>query len=103
MTDTATRGEWVRIHWLVLEAGDRAPNLPDDTRAVPLEARAKGFLLDGTARIGDRVCIRTLIGRDLEGRMEAINPEFGHDFGRAVPELLAVGPELRRILQESPR
>lgn len=103
MTYKAKRGEWVRIHWHVLPAGERAPNLPDDTRAVPLEARIKGFLLADEARIGDRVRVRTLIGREHEGTLEAINPAFGHDFGRAVPELMAVGGELRRILKESPR
>lgn len=99
--ETARHGDWVRIHWTVLEAGHRAPNLPEDTQAVPLEARIKGFLIDEQATIGAQVRVRSLIGREHNGRLEAINPAFGHGFGRAIPELLAVGPELRAILEEA--
>lgn len=41
----AKRDDWVRIHNIVLEAGDRAPNIPEDTQNVPLEFWTKGFCL----------------------------------------------------------
>lgn len=98
--DAARKGDWVQIHRIVLEAGARAPQVPEDTQKVPLEARIKGFLANETAQIGEEVAIRTLAGRQVEGRLVAINPVYGHDFGEPIPELLAIGPELRRMLEE---
>ncbi len=40
----ARKGDWVRIHNIVLEVGgERAPNIPEDTQNVPLEVWDKGF------------------------------------------------------------
>jgi hypothetical protein len=46
------------------------------------------------------VHITTLIGRPMIGRLIAVNPEYGHSFARAVPELLTIGAELRDLLAE---
>ena len=51
----ANRGDWVRIHKIILNADERASNLPDDTQNVPLEMWDKGFLLNNQAKIGDMV------------------------------------------------
>lgn len=95
-------GDWVLLHSVVLPAGSRAPGVPPETQAVPLEMRVKGFLegQPGTrARPGDEVTARTLTGRLVRGTLLAAFPPIPHDFGSPVPELLAVGPELRRRLR----
>jgi hypothetical protein len=95
----AAKGDWVQIHSVALPAGRRAPNIPPETQAVPLEMRVKGFLAgEGGAALGDEVAITTVIGRVLRGRLVAVNPVHGHDFGAPVPELLTVGMELRARL-----
>ncbi len=91
-------GTWVRIHRVVLAPGERAPQVPEDTRAVPLEMRVKGFLLHA-ARAGEEVAVRTLAGREVRGTLAEAWPAYPHGFGRPVPELLTVGEELRSILR----
>lgn len=93
----AKRGDWVQIHKVVLQPGERSPDVPPDTAGVPLEMRVKGFLLHD-ANIGDTVRIRTVIGRVWEGKLLKVNPRYEHDFGEVVPELLAIGQELRSML-----
>lgn len=96
----AKKGDWVRIHSIVLEVGERAKNLPKDTQNVPLEMWDKGFLLDEEASIGDRVKVETYIGREVEGELLEIEPYYEHDFGKAVPELLYIGRQAREMLRE---
>lgn len=94
----AKRGDWVRIHNTVLEVGQRATNIPEDTQNVPLEMWVKGFLLDESANIGDNVKVETYIGRTVEGRLLEVNPYYKHDFGKCVPELLYIGRQARELL-----
>ncbi|HHV38014.1 MAG TPA: 2-amino-4-ketopentanoate thiolase [Tepidimicrobium sp.] len=96
----AKKGDWVRIHNIVLEAGQRAPNIPEDTQNVPLELWDKGFLLDESARIGDKVEIETYIGRKMEGTLIEVNPYYEHDFGKCVPELFYIGRQVRNLLEK---
>lgn len=96
----AKLGDWVRIHNIILEAGQRAQNVPEDTQKVPLEMWVKGFLLDESANIGDRVKVETYIGRVVEGTLVEVNPYYKHNFGKAVPELLYVGRQARKLLLE---
>ncbi|NLY85579.1 MAG: 2-amino-4-ketopentanoate thiolase [Tissierellia bacterium] len=96
----AKRGDWVRIHNIVLEAGQRASNIPEDTQSVPLEMWVKGFLLDEAANIGDKVKVETYIGRIVEGTLIEVNPYYKHDYGKAVPEVLYIGRQAREILGE---
>lgn len=96
----AKHGEWVRIHNIVLEVGQRASNIPEDTQNVPLEMWDKGFLIDEEARIGDKVKVETYIGRTVEGTLIEINPYWEHDFGKAVPELLYIGRQARELLSK---
>jgi len=95
-------GAWVMIHRVVLPAGRRAPGLPAETQAVPLEMRVKGILTGSPARLGDEVTVRTPAGRTVEGTLIAETPPFTHDFGGPVPELAHVGPDLRRRLRVAP-
>lgn len=96
----AKRGDWVRIHSIVLDVGERAPNIPEDTQKVPLEVWVKGFLLDDSAKIGDLVEVETYIGRKVKGNLVEINPHWEHDYGKAVPEILYIGRQARELLSE---
>jgi len=96
----AKKGDWVRIHSIVLKAGERAENLPEDTKKVPLEMWDKGFLLNEEAKVGDEVEVETYIGRKVKGNLVEINPYYKHDFGKAVPELLYIGRQARALIRE---
>lgn len=98
--ERAHKGDWVQIHRIILPAGQRAPAVPAETQAVPLEMRVKGFL-DHDAALGEEVTVTTVIGRTLKGRLEAVNPPYTHSFGPIPPELVRVGMELRQRLEEA--
>ncbi|OYT14432.1 MAG: 2-amino-4-ketopentanoate thiolase [Bacteroidetes bacterium 4572_77] len=95
----AKKGDWIRIHNIVLKPEERAPKVPDDTKCVSLEMWDKGFLVDDEAKIGDFVEIETYIGRKIEGELIEINPYYDHDYGKCVTELLYIGRQLRTILE----
>jgi len=97
--EAIAEGTWVEIRRIVLPAGERAPQVPADTRAVPLEMRVKGFLL-APAALGDEVEIATRAGRRLRGTLTQINPAYTHSFGAPVPELSTIGDEVRAMLRE---
>jgi hypothetical protein len=99
MTETIDKGTWVEIHRIVLPAGERAPQVPDDTRQVPLEMRVKGFLV-APAAPGDEAEIVTQTGRKLRGTITAINPAYTHGFGAPLPELADSGREVRAWLRK---
>lgn len=96
----AKAGDWVRIHKIVLEVGQRATNIPNDTQNVPLEMWDKGFLITDIASIGDEVEIETYIGRKVSGNLIEINPYYKHDFGKSVPETLYIGRQARVLLSK---
>lgn len=96
----AKKGDWVRIYKVILEVGQRASNIPEETQNVPLEMWDKGFLLNEGANIGDLVEVETYIGRKVEGNLIEINPFWDHDYGKAVPEILYIGRQAREILEE---
>lgn len=91
------KGEWVLIHRNVLEVSDRAPQVPDDTKKVPLEMWVKGYLQED-ANIGDEVNVLTRTKRKEHGTLLEVNPTYKHDFGNFVPELLYVSEQVREIL-----
>jgi hypothetical protein len=99
MTERALKNTWVEIGGVVLQKDERAPNLPDDTKQVPLEMRVKGFLLL-EAEKGGEADIVTLSGRTVRGTLTGINPEYAHMFGRPIPELSPIAGEIRTILRE---
>jgi len=100
---TSLAGNWVQIHNIVLAPEERPNTLPAETRAVPLEMRVKGWQVTDSAEIGDQVSIRTVLGREQTGKLIAVNPEYGHDFGRVIPELLAAGDELVAMMRDIPK
>ena len=99
MPERAEPGTWVEIHRVVLSPEERAPRLPEDTRRVPLEMRAKGFLI-GEATVGDEVEIETASGRRLRGTLARLEPPYRHGVGPPIRELGGVGSELRALLEE---
>ena len=97
--ERAVKNTWVEISGVVLQKDGRAPNLPDDTKQVPLEMRVKGFLLHD-AEIGAEAEIITPSGRTVRGMLTGINPAYTHMFGSPIPELSPIAREIRAILRE---
>ncbi len=97
MNDKAEIGDWVEIGDTVLEPGQRAPQVPDDTRRVPLQYRVRGFATE-PGECGAPISIRTRAGRELRGTLLAVRPAYEHGFGVPADELLGIGEELRSIL-----
>lgn len=91
------KGQFVQIHQIILTPSQRAPQVPEDTRNVPLELWVKGYLLND-GKIGDTVEIKTVTGRILEGTLTEVNPRYIHDFGDYIPELDQVTCQLKDIL-----
>lgn len=59
--------------------------------------RVKGFL-EKDARIGDEVPITTAAGRDVTGKLVAVNPAYTHGFGEPIEELMTIGRQVRGII-----
>lgn len=97
----AIKGDWVRIHKILLTPGERASQLPDDTKRVPLEMWEKGFLLNDQANVGNEVEIETIIGRKVTGTLLEKNPQYKHSWGSCIPEILHIGRQVKQILQEA--
>lgn len=93
----AKKGDWVKIHRVILNPEERAPQVPDDTKKVPLEMWVKGYLQE-EAEIGEQVTVKTINNRMESGTLLEIKPSYDHSFGDFVPELLQIGADLRRIL-----
>ncbi len=85
-------GTWVEIEQVILTPAQRAPNVPQDTRNTSYVMHVSGFL-QAAAKIGDEVKVKTLIGRELSGRLIVVDPHYTHSFGVTVPELLLIGKE----------
>lgn len=99
MADLIAENTWVEIHRVLLVAGDRARQVPEDTQNVPLEMRVKGFLFK-PALLGEEAEIVTAAGRLLHGTLTAVNPGYTHGFGPPIPELANIGGEVRAILRK---
>jgi hypothetical protein len=93
-------GQWVEIERVVLPAADRARTIPPDTAATDFVARVRGFLA-AEAEVGATAMVKTLLDRDVGGRLVAVNPRNPANFGDPVPELLRLGLEASRSLEES--
>jgi len=99
MAEMVAKGVWVEVHGTVLPAGQRAPQVPQDTQGVPLEMRVKGLLV-APAALGEEAEIVTPTGRKLRGRLATVNPAYTHSFGAPIPELSGIGGEVKAILKE---
>lgn len=102
MAELIGEGTWVEIHTIVLQPGERAPQVPEDTRELPLEMRVKGFLL-APAAPGEQAEIMTAAGRRLRGTLTQVNPAYTHGFGAPLAEISGIGGELRAMLRQRDR
>ena len=91
------KGEWVRIHSIVLKEDERTAKIPDDTQKCDLQMWTKGFLLHD-AEIGDEVEIETAAHRKDKGILLEANPYYTHSYGKFVPELVQIDKQLRDIM-----
>jgi len=94
----ARKGDLVQIHQIILEPDQRPENLPSSTKSVPYECWIKGFLLNESADLGNKVKIETFIGREILGILCSINPTYDHNFGTPLKELLTIGGEAKKQL-----
>lgn len=92
----AKKNDWVEIENIVLKPEERAPQLPDDTKAVPLMMWTRGFLVNEDGRLGDEVSITTLTNRVTSGKLVDLNPRHVHDFGNSVQLLLEAGRDFKK-------
>ncbi|NLI55159.1 MAG: 2-amino-4-ketopentanoate thiolase [Clostridiales bacterium] len=88
----AKKGEWVRVHCVVLTPEERSAAVPEDTKRVPLERWTKGYLA-ADAQIGETATIVTRTGRTVSGELVEADPHYTHSFGDFVPELQRAGDE----------
>mgnify|MGYP000919446204 FL=1 len=88
-------GTWVEIESVVLTPEERAPSVPEDTKQTPYVMWVSGFLSED-AQVGETVRVKTIIGRELSGKLVRVNPNYTHSFGKVVPELLKIGTEWER-------
>ena len=91
------KGEWVRIHSIVLKADERTAKLPDDTQKCDLQMWTKGFLQED-AEIGDVVTVKTASNRLEKGTLIEANPYYTHSYGTFVPEIVQIDRQLREVL-----
>ena len=91
------KGEFVRIHSIVFQPHERAPQVPDDTKKVPLELWVKGYL-NHDAEIGDEVIITTLAGRKEKGTLLEGNLIFHVNYGIFMPEIIEIDRRLDELL-----
>lgn len=95
----AKKGQWVQIQKTVLEPSQRAPQVPDDTKKVPLEMWVKGYLLEDS-ELNELCKVETATGRIVEGKLFCVEPKYIHNFGDYVDELNQVTVKARKILFE---
>ena len=94
---TVKKGDWVQVENIVLPAGQRAPQVPEDTQACDLKLWVKG-IIQQDAEMGEEVEIKTVTGRMAKGILCGVSPRYIHDYGEFQPELLKVELQLKEIL-----
>lgn len=94
----AKKGDWVRIHNVVLKAEERTAKLPEDTKKCDLQMWTKGILQDEEAKIGDSITVETAVGRFEKGILLEEGPYYTHSYGKFVPEIIEIDNRLRKIM-----
>lgn len=93
----AKTGDWVQITRTIMKAGERAPQVPEDTQNCDLRMWVKGYALNGGS-LGDEIEIVTTTGRTEKGLLSEIAPGYTHTYGNFVPELNLIQKQLRSLL-----
>lgn len=91
------RGSFVEIEQIILEAENRAENIPEDTKKTSLKLWAKGWLLEDS-EIECEAKIKTINGRIMEGIITEINPRYSYAFGEFIPEVTYIGTQVKKLL-----
>jgi hypothetical protein len=94
----AKKGDWVRIHSIVLKAAERTAKIPEDTQKCDLQQWTKGFLENQSAAVGDEVTVKTAAGRRVTGTMIEEGPYYTHSYGKFVPEIIEIDRQLQSIM-----
>ena len=94
----ANKGDWVRVHNVVLKAEERTAKIPEDTQKCDLEMWVKGSLVDEKAEVGDTVTVETATGRLQKGVLLEEGPYYTHSYGTFVPEIIEIDKQLREIV-----
>ncbi|SCJ35683.1 Uncharacterised protein [uncultured Eubacterium sp.] len=94
----AKKGDWVRIHGVVLKAEERTAKLPEDTQKCDLQQWTKGYLQEESAEIGDEVSVETAVGRIVKGTLLEVGPYYTHSYGKFVPEIIEIDKQLRETM-----
>ncbi len=92
------KGMWVQIHNIILEPEERAEQVPEDTKKVPLEMWVKGYLKED-CKIGEECEIKTITGRYVVGKLVGEGRRYEHDFGEFVPELNEIKVRIEKVLE----
>lgn len=95
----AEKNNWVQIYNVILNPEERAQHLPQATKEVPLEMWVNGFALH-EAEIGEKISVKTLSGRTVEGELVNIFPNYKISFGKHVPEVMEINNRLKKYLSE---
>jgi hypothetical protein len=90
------KGSWVQIKKIILNPEQRANNLPEATKKVPLLLWVKGTLLSDS-EMNDMVEIKTVTGRIESGELIDVNPSYLHNYGKYMPEI----QEIDRIVKST--
>lgn len=98
MIPMAKKGDWVRIHKVVLKAADRTARLPEDTTHCDYEMWVKGTLVNDEAEIGDEVTVISATDREETGTLIEVGPYYTHSYGKFVPEIIEIDKRLRKIM-----
>ncbi|MCF7923748.1 MAG: 2-amino-4-ketopentanoate thiolase [Candidatus Izimaplasma sp.] len=91
------KNSWVLIEKEILKPSERANNLPEETKKVPLKMWIKGYLLKDS-QLEDEVEVKTLTNRIETGILKQVNPAYMHTYGKFIPELLAIDNMLKMEL-----
>lgn len=94
----AKKGQWVRIHRVVLNADERTAKLPEDTQKCDLQMWVKGYL-QNDAEIGDEVEVITATDRIEKGTLIEEDPYYTHSYGKFVPEIVEIDRRVREIMK----
>ena len=94
----AKKGDWIRIHNIVLKAEERTAKIPEDTKRCDLEMWVKGFLIEDSAEYGDVVSVETAAGRVQSGVLLEERPHYTHSYGDFVPEIIEIDKRIRKMM-----
>ncbi|SCJ32050.1 Uncharacterised protein [uncultured Eubacterium sp.] len=94
----AKKGDWIRIHNIVLKAEERTAKIPEDTKRCDLEMWVKGFLIEDSAECGDVVSVETAAGRVQSGVLLEERPHYTHSYGEFVPEIIEIDKRIRKMM-----